>query len=108
MFKYRKATLYQKWYYGVNKYHRVGGPAYIEVGKDSGLENEYIVGGVEHNLNGPSDYSKCYFYRELAGKLHCITGPAVTRNWTDEWYINGIEYTEDAFNRIMKVEDAKV
>jgi hypothetical protein len=35
-------------------------------------------------------------------KLHRIDGPAI--EWSDggkRWYINGIKYTEEEFNRIM-------
>ena len=81
--------------------HRIDKPALI-----SSKSNIYFVAGKEHNLNNPS-YSKStnsvkeYF---LAGNYHNITGPSVSSSVEVFFYINGVEYTEAEYNRILKIK----
>ena len=78
-------------------YHRVNGPAY-----SLGYSLHYI-GGMLHNLNGPvylTTYSSEY---AICDKDHCITGPDRICIDSCSWHINGVEYTEEEFNRIMKI-----
>ena len=113
MLKYEEATLYQNWYYKDLVRHRVGGPAYISKERGVNCHESHFVGGVKHNLNAPA-YSRvsvsggkiCDSYM-VAGLYHRVDGPAYAEGDYYEWWINGVEYTEEDFNRIMKVKNAK-
>ena len=106
MLRYRETNVTHRWYYGANKYHRIGGPSIKWIG---GI-NQWFISGRHHCLNGPasesmSDYRGWF----LNDKFHYIDGPAVERvDGTHEWWINGIRYVERDFNRIMKIKNAKV
>ena len=100
-------------------YHRVGGPARV-----SEIIRDFYVAGRSHNLNSPSTESKASVVIgevigtsldlkvcitcSIAGKLHSITGPAVLSNYCNEWWINGVKYTEAEYNRILKADYAWV
>ena len=79
-------------------YHRAKGPADMQ-----DEEYTFYVAGVEHNLN---DYSlcvegikECY----LVGVLHNISGPSVSTIGANYWHINGLEYSLEEYNRILKI-----
>ena len=92
------------WFYGKNgksaqqrTYHRVGGPAYKE-GYDL-----HCIGGMIHDLNSPAYYTDMAYEYSLGNNEHCITGPSRFIHGYARWFVNDIEYTEEEFNRIMKV-----
>ena len=67
----------------------------------------FYKGFKEHRINGPSSIFKDgneHWYQD--GKFHRLDGPAVIgahNNYSrNEWYIEGIEYSEDEFNEKVK------
>jgi hypothetical protein len=98
------------------KHHRLDGPAAI----CGDGQIEYYVDGKLHRVDGPAfilkakDYDNHRYYYE--GKKHRMDGPAVevishkgvVVDYKNQWFINGIEYTEEDWlieTRRLKLEN---
>jgi len=87
-----------KYYYNENgKIHRIDGPA-VEYFNG---RKEWCVNGELHRLDGPAiDCHNGHKYWYANDKPHRIDGPAVEyANGRKYWFINGINYTEEEFNK---------
>ena len=83
------------------KIHREDGPA---VEWDCGSE-EWFWNGVRHRTDGPA----CTFNEGstewyINGKLHREDGPAFVWGEDAQWWLEGKEYTEEQFNRAIKLD----
>lgn len=97
-----------EWYYGID-YHRIGGPAHVkEFNGSEECSEGFFIAGTYHNLNSYADKSSSERYKDyyLVGNLHNITGPARVSTFYSIFYINGTAYTEEEYNRILKVKNA--
>ena len=62
---------------------------------------------MSHNLSDPSHSSQGYEEYSLAGVFHNISGFSIKSSGWYGFYINGVEYTEEEYNRILKVNDVR-
>jgi hypothetical protein len=65
--------------------------------------------GHYHREDGPAciwKSSNNYLYYEYFqhGKRHRLDGPAIDFKHLKEWYINGIQYSEEEFLRVVKMK----
>jgi len=72
-----------------------------EVSVDSDGATFWYQKGKLHRLDGPAvEYAsgtKCWYQK---GKYHRLDGPAIEyASGTKSWYIEGVEYTEEEFNK---------
>ena len=89
----------------VTFYHRINAPSYIvrKMGSSTDQQHFYYVADIAHNLNSYSYVSGNKRQEFLAGKRHCIDGPAISTSHSNRFFINGIEYTMSKYNRILKL-----
>ncbi len=120
----------QEWFLNYKELHRLDGPAVItpdgttkwfrngrchrEDGPAIEMPSGYYAwyyNGKHHREDGPAveynDGSTFWYYH---GSYHRVGGPAVYygsiwRNWDENyrWYIYGVEFTEEQYNKIMRV-----
>ena len=94
------------WYNSSGRRHRINAPA---IQYTSGTE-KWFVNGILHRLNGYAttvNINKVDSIKSMVlnGDSHCINGcPAIQHtSGTKAWYINGTNYSEADYNRILKI-----
>jgi hypothetical protein len=100
---YYKDGIISSKHYGGKILHRIGGPA---VERASGIR-EWYVDGKLHRVDGPAtefpDGTKCWYVNDTC---HRTDGPAIEWfNGDREWWIDGEEYAEYDFNKLIKEVD---
>ena len=97
---YKDGTTSSK-YDGSKVIHRIDGPAVEYANGDK----SWYVDGKLHRIDGPAiEYLNGTKYWYMDGKLHRIDGPAIELAdgsivW---WYVDDEEYSERAFNYLIK------
>ena len=88
------------------KNHNVNNPALVS---DNGNVLSFLICGRWHRLNEPAWYNKNFKIvgRFLSGGAHNITGPAIITGNKLQWYINDVEYLEEEYNEILKINNAE-
>lgn len=84
-------------FYENGKLHKTDGPAYIRIHKVLGSKSYYIEGFL-HREDGPAieyDWGDNEWYQY--GLLHRLDGPAVKILGQNEWWISGVQYSEEQF-----------
>jgi hypothetical protein len=93
----------KKWYFHGNL-HRTDGPA---VERCDGYK-EWRFNGKLHRKDGPavehSNGAKEWF---INGKLHREDGPASNHTICYGWWLNGIQYTEQKYWKVMNLKNKK-
>ena len=88
-------------YYQFGKLHRIDGPAMIN---EFANRTEWWVNGKLHREDGPAiidSHGVCYYKH---GELHRIDGPAYVVGTTQQYYIEGIQYTFDEWVDLVKTQ----
>jgi hypothetical protein len=94
-----------EWYLN-GQYHREDGPA---VEFENGYK-EWWLNGKRHRTDGPAvewiNGSKLWYQHD---KLHREDGPAIERaDRSREWYLNGQEYSEQDFNKLINCTELSI
>lgn len=78
--------------------HREDGPAIV----DHHGNKQWFIRGQQHRDDGPAvvdSNGNLEWYRH--GKRHRTDGPAKIYHYFERWFVNGIELTEDEFDRYV-------
>ena len=92
---YRSPYFEQWWVNG--QLHRIGGPALV-----SDRRKEWWLNGRLHRINGPAYIGPRTAAWWLNGQRHRIGGPAVVSDGRKEWWVEGVKFTEEDYNNLMK------
>jgi hypothetical protein len=97
-------NIYSNWYQN-GKLHRVDGPAVEWFGS----YKAWYQNGKKHRIDGPAvEWSTGNKEWYVNDKLHRLDGPAFEYLGFKSWYINGEQYTEKMFNKLVDFPELEI
>ena len=86
--------------------HRVDGPAFTQShGRIRGVpytQELWYQNGQLHRIDGPAVTDPDHEEWWLNDQLHRIGGPALVAHMRTEWWVEGVKFTEEDYNNLMK------